>query len=270
MRVAEAVHVAAFSFFFLVLAFQWTALPAARRRRVLLLGSGGLAVTLGGLFTPAPVRDWIPAALMLVVYQQAGAFFIRVDRPFQAALLELDARWAAPILRALARGGPVGLMVVFWCELSYLLCYAVIPLSLGALYALDLSDRTDFFWGVVLISTYGCYAMLPFIQTMPPRVLGEPWVPTLRASAVRRLNLWLLRNASIHANTFPSAHAAAAVSAALVLLAVAPAAVGAGFAVLALGITAGTFVGRYHYLSDALLGLAYAVGVFAAAVIGIR
>jgi len=95
--------------------------------------------------------------------------------------------------------------------------------------------------------------LLPFLPTSPPRVL-EPPIP---AAGVRRLNQWLVRNASIQANTFPSAHVASTMSAALVLVLVLPV---AGWVVLgvALAIAAGAVLGRYHYLADVILGAALA------------
>src|SRR6516164_7287765 len=98
----------------------------------------------------------------------------------------------------------------------------MIPMSIGTLYLLRLARHSDSFWIVVLISTYISYGALPFLQTLPPRMLEEPWLAPLPRSPVRRFNLWILRNASIHANTFPSAHVAASTAAALVLTNVAP------------------------------------------------
>ena len=115
---------------------------------------------------------------------------------------------------------------------------------------------------MVLVSTYLSYGMLPFLQTLPPRMLAEPWLEPLPLSPVRRFNLWILRNASIHANTFPSAHVAASTAAALVLTSLAPWPTGLLFLVIAAGITFGTFAGRYHYSADAVVGSAVAVIVF--------
>src|SRR5690242_19560117 len=96
------------------------------------------------------------------------------------------------------------------------------PMSMGALYVLRLARHADYFWTVVLIPTYLSYGMLPWLQALPPRMLEEPWRRPLPANPVRAFNLWLLRHASIHANTFPSAHVAASAAAALVLVWLAP------------------------------------------------
>jgi membrane-associated phospholipid phosphatase len=85
-------------------------------------------------------------------------------------------------------------------------------------------------------------------------MLDETWLPKSPPLPLRRLNLWLLRNASIHANTFPSAHAASSSGAALALAYLAPWPVGVVFGALAAGIGFGTLCGRYHYVLDAVAG----------------
>jgi hypothetical protein len=268
MRAAEWIHIVVFSFF---VALSWTRkLPARRRSKVTWIGVAGLGATLIAAFLlprllPAlavsVVRDWLPAALVLLVYWQAGEFFMKVDQRFQDCLERIDARMAAPLLHWLARSY-LGNWTAAYLELAYLLCYPMIPMSIGTLYLLRLARHADSFWVVVLISTYLSYGMLPFLQTLPPRMLEEPWLEPLPLSPVRRFNLWILRNASIHANTFPSAHVAASTAAALVLTSLAPWPTGLLFLVIAAGITFGTFAGRYHYSADAVVGSAVAVIVF--------
>ena len=68
------------------------------------------------------IRDWLPAVLMLVVYKQAGEFFVRVDREFQERLLQIDSLILAPLLRWLSILR-IGKFVVMCLELAYLLCY---------------------------------------------------------------------------------------------------------------------------------------------------
>jgi membrane-associated phospholipid phosphatase len=234
------------------------------------IGLGGLSATLiaaKGLplvlspLAASVVRDWLPAALVLFVYWQAGEFFLRVDEKFQAWLGRLDERIAAPLLRWLARSR-LGAAVAAYLELAYLLCYAMIPMSLAALYMLRLARHADYFWAVVLTSTYLSYGMLPFIQTLPPRMLPEPWLTPLPVNPVRTFNLWILRHASIHANTFPSAHVAASIAAALVLVRLTPWGVGLAFGAIAAGIAFGTFAGRYHYAGDSIAGALVATAVF--------
>ncbi len=100
--------------------------------------------------------------------------------------------------------------------------------------------------------------MLPWVQTRPPRALeaGDPWPSSFRA-----LNLRLLGATSIQVNTFPSGHAAEALTAALLVLG-APAGIMVLMFVAALAVSAGAVLGRYHYLADALAGWGVAAGVF--------
>lgn len=268
MRAAEGIQIVVFSFF---IALAWVrGLPMQRRAKVTRIGIAGLGATITGAYLlprllPAlavsVVRDWLPAALVLLVYWQAGEFFMKVDQRFQDQLESIDARMVAPLLRYLSRHR-TGAWIAAYLELAYLLCYPMIPMSVGTLYVLRLARYADSFWIVVLISTYLSYGVLPFLQTLPPRMLAETWLEPLPSSPVRRFNLWILRHASIHANTFPSAHVAASTGAALVLASLAPWPVALVFLAIAAGIGVGTFAGRYHFSADAVVGSAVAAIVF--------
>jgi PAP2 superfamily len=268
MRAAEAIHIVVFTFF---LSLAWIrSLPPARRMKVTGIGLAGLSVTIAAAWlvpsvlpalAASVVRDWVPATLVLLVYWQAGAFFVKIDQGFQDRLERIDEQIVGPLLRSVSHRR-IGLWIGTYCELAYLLCYPMIPMSMATLYLLRLARYADSFWTVVLVSTYLSYGVLPFVQTLPPRLLAEPWLEPLPLNPVRRFNLWILRHASIHANTFPSAHVAASVGAALVLTSLAPLPIGLVFSVVAVGITIGTFAGRYHFFADAVSGAAIAVIVF--------
>jgi hypothetical protein len=268
MRAAELIHIVVFCFF---VSLAWIrALPLRRRAKVTGIGIAGLGATLTAWWllprllpalAASVVRDWLPAALVLLVYWQAGEFFMKVNQRLEDRLEQIDARMVAPLFRCLSRRR-AGMWIAAWLELAYLLCYPMIPMSMGTLYLLRMARYADFFWTVVLVSTYLSYAALPFLQTLPPRMLDEPWLEPLPATSVRRFNLWILRHASIHANTFPSAHVAASSGAALVLVSLAPWPVGLAFLAIAAGIAVGTFAGRYHFAADAVAGSAVAAMVF--------
>ena len=114
----------------------------------------------------------------------------------------------------------------------------------------------------MLPATYSCYVILPFIQALPPRLLGQE--PGLDApNPVRRLNLSILHCASIQVTTFPSAHVAATVAASFTLLEAVPLA-GVVFLCISLSIAVASVLGRYHYAADVILGIAVALVVFAA------
>jgi hypothetical protein len=272
MRAAEWINALVFSF---LTALAWVRpLPAARRAKATGLGAAGLGVTLIGAWllpgmltalAASVARDWLPAALVLLVYWEAGAFFVRVDREFQAKLERLDRRLVAPVLLWLARSRS-GRAIAAYLEFAYLFCYPMVPLGLGALYWLRMGRAADSFWTVVLTATYASYCMVPFIQTLPPRMIDEAGVAKPPATGVRESNLWILQHASIHANTFPSAHVAASIACALFLVRV-NAAVGLVFLFVAISISLGAVLGRYHYAADAILGAAAAIAALLAELI---
>lgn len=114
------------------------------------------------------------------------------------------------------------------------------------------------FWTVILVTDYVCFAMLPWIQTRPPRALepDDPW-----RSSLRRFNLCLLGTASIRVNTFPSGHAAEALAAAL-LVSNAPYAVVVWMLFNTLAVSMGAVLGRYHNAADAFAGWLVALAVW--------
>jgi hypothetical protein len=267
MRAAEWINAVVFSFFILL---AWvTRLPARRRAVVTVIGAAALAVTWFSarvavrLFPPlaaSVVRDWIPAALLLFVYWQAGQFFVRVDHWAQRLLLRVDEDIVLPALARVARR-PGGRPLLQYLEFAYLFCYPMVPFALAALYLLRQGGQADRFWSVVLVSSYACYVVVPFIQTLPPRSVAARQTEALPATGLRRFNLWILRNASIQANTFPSAHVAASLSCALVLLRL-DWAVGSVFLAIAVSIALGAVAGRYHYAADAIAAALLAGAVF--------
>lgn len=270
LRAAEWINLAAFSW---SIALAWSRdLPAVRRRKITAIGGAALAVTLfasqvlpgiAPRLAASVARDWIPYLLLLMFYWQSGQFVTRADVDFEAALLRLDRRLVAPPLEWCARHR-AGAWILAYLELAYLFCYASMPLGLVALYLLRLGRDAGYFWTVVLLPTYFSYGLLPFIQTRPPRVLGEKFRVPIPSGKVRAFNLWILRHASIHANTFPSAHVSSTTACAFVLLAVAPGWVGLIFLWVAISIALGAVAGRYHYAADAILGMLVALAAFLA------
>jgi membrane-associated phospholipid phosphatase len=266
MRAAELVNVVAFTFLTGLACLR--PLPLYRRARAVAMGGLGLSLiwvaqSLGRFLPPLAVsviRDWLPSPLLLMVYWQAGQFFLHPDGEFQSRLLRLDTKLVDPVLRWLAGGRARG-WVASYLEIAYLLCYPLVPFALGALYLLHKGRYADQFWAAVLPPTDLCYLMVPFIQTLPPRMLAAG--PAARGGRVRTLNLGILRHVSIQANTFPSAHVAASLAAALVLFAASPW-VAWLFLMVAISIACGAVIGRYHYAADAILGAALAIAVFLA------
>jgi membrane-associated phospholipid phosphatase len=271
LRVAEWINLLAF-LSFVALAWRRRYLDRPRRAKITAIGAAGLGVTLFvALILPHLVpplaasvsRDWLPYPLLLLFYWQGGQFVTRADIWFEARLERLDRRLVPPVLEWCATNR-LGLWFLGFLELAYLFCYASMPFGLAALYLLHKGGDADHFWTVVVLAAYGSYGMLPFIQMRPPRMLGEKWSGLVPSSKVRAFNLWVLRHASIHANTFPSGHVASSTACALILLRIAPLWVGLLFLLLAIGIALGAVVGRYHYAADAIAGALTAAIVFLA------
>jgi membrane-associated phospholipid phosphatase len=229
--------------------------PGARMRA--LAGSAvGILVTAASAWAhpDAFLHGWLlPPILLLLGYWMSGLLFVapmpRAERTLQAIDRALAVRWwSANVPRWVAE----------LLELAYGGIYVVIPLALALHLTVTPFPDSDRFWTVVLVTDYVCFAVLPWIQTRPPRVLesGEPW----RAS-FRSMNVRLLGAASIQVNTFPSGHAAEALAAAL-LVWDAPTVVVTWMMMCALAVSAGAVLGRYHYAADAVAGWIVAIVVW--------
>jgi membrane-associated phospholipid phosphatase len=148
-------------------------------------------------------------------------------------------------------------------EVSYLFCYPLVPLGLLTLYAVGQRNHAAGFWLVVLIATYLCYAITPFVPAYPPRDLAGGQPAPAQTGKTRVFNRWILKHGSIHAISFPSAHVASSFAVSLALLHYAPI-MGLIFLFISIWISLGAVVGRYHYALDVLAGAATALGAFLA------
>ncbi len=264
MRPGDTITLAAL--LFLVVVGRLRPVSGKQRRQIAglgLLGTGLIAATqLLAEHFPASARavgDWLPCLLMLIVYWQAGRFFGTPNEKLQSWLLAFDRRRLGTLLDHWASQRNTTWIGSYF-ELAYLLCYALIPLGVGVLYWANRRSAIDLYWGIVLPASYLCYVAVPFTQTLPPRLLPCAASSSLAKQKIRSVNLFILRHASIHLNTFPSAHVASTVGASLVLMRFVPAA-GVVFLLIALSIATGAVVGRYHYALDVILGALLAVGM---------
>ena len=261
IRPAELINA---SFFSLFVALAWLRrLPPRGRAKATLIGVAGNAVILAATHLssvlPPPVdsiiRDWLPAPLMLCAYWQAGAFVGKPNDLLQNKLEDLDRRFLAVLpLTRLYRYAFLG----SYLEFAYLLCYPMIPLGMGILYAEHLAHRAEQYWLAILPPTYLCHLTLPFASALPPRLLSVEQAGLQDRHSIRRLNLWILQRLSIRVISLPSAHVAMTMAASLVLLRLVPTA-GYLFIVLSVSIAVGAVAGRYHYAVDVFLGGALAV-----------
>jgi membrane-associated phospholipid phosphatase len=247
-------------------------LPLRRRWIVTSLAAAAITIVAAGRFSASflsanrrPIlRDCLTTALFLVPYWQTGQFFLRPNLKIQERLLTFD-RWLLPGIAP--KSGTERTPTGFLLEVSYLFCYPLVPLSLLTLYIAGLRGKVESFWLVVLVSTYICYAVTPFVPAFPPRSLisdqADLSVPVEDTNKGRTFNRWILKHGSIHAISFPSAHVASAVAIALVFLRYSLP-LGVIFLVVAVLISLGAVAGRYHYALDVLLGAATACAVFLA------
>lgn len=240
-------------------------LPLRRRWNITLLAIGPFAAVMVARSTAAVLpqlyvsvlRDWLTVALFLVPYWQTGQFFQAPNHRIEQRLLAFD-RWLMPQTAGTSGTARTGLGLVL--EVAYLFCYPLVPLGLLVLYGGGQRIHTGSFWLVVLIATYLCYAVTPFVPAFPPRDLAGSQ-PVAQVGKARIFNRWILKHGSIHAISFPSAHVASTFAVSLVLLRFMPIA-GLVFLFISVWISLGAVVGRYHYALDVLLGAVTALGVF--------
>jgi len=211
-------------------------------------------------FARSVVRDWLPAALLLVPYWQAGQFFTGPDERIQKWLAQTDEK-ALHVLRRIVGSSENGGWARYF-ETAYLMCYPLVPIGLVALYLGHHRAAADFYWIVVVLASDICFAVTIFVPALPPRLVpGQTVEFGVAANEVRKLNLEVLNRGSIQAITFPSAHVASTTAVALVLTRFMPV-TGAILMVIAASIAIGAFLGRYHYFFDVALGAIEAAAVF--------
>ena len=198
----------------------------------------------------------MPLVYLLVGYWLPALTVREPNVWFEQRLLDIDRRlFGADGLTRFERNAPRA--IIEYLELAYLLCYAVVPAGYACLLlAGHGADTIDRFWSIVLLASFLCYGLLPWIPTRAPRAI-EPDRGGGRAS-IRHLNMAVLNQASVQWNTFPSGHTAASVATALAVAVDMPLA-GAVLGVVAGSIAAGSVVGRYHYAADAITGALMAI-----------
>jgi membrane-associated phospholipid phosphatase len=173
------------------------------------------------------------------------------------AVEERFLRWDRQLYRAGLSGfvaaAPRALLELL--ELAYLLCFVFVPGGMLILVMSGAAAAADYFWTVVLASELGSFAMLPWVQTRPPRDLEPPDAINRRGLIMRRVNQFTVHRTSIGFNTFPSGHVAGALATALVVSEALPR-LQLPMMTGALLIAASTVIGRYHYAVDAVAGAA--------------
>lgn len=254
MRVSEWVAFLYFVYLLLVAAFKT---PWPRRKRAL-AGSAAAAVT---SLVPATfpdtdlarlARDWLPAIELTIGYWLSGWYFAAPMKGLEARLLGWD--W-----RVLGRDGGASLvktlprLVVEVFELAYVVCFLFVPSGMLILALAGHESAGDRFWTLVLLSEFGSFAVLPWIQTRPPRSIETRIGIEQRPLLLRGVNRFMVRNTSIGVNTFPSGHVAGALATAIAVSEVIPA-MAPWLLAIVLIIALAAVLGRYHYFVDAVAG----------------
>jgi membrane-associated phospholipid phosphatase len=193
----------------------------------------------------------VPSLAVLVCYWLSGAFFVAPMVRVEQALLRLDRALVHGIVRRY-RSAPGTVREVV--ELAYLFVYAVVPAGAVVLVFGGRVGELDRYWTAVFAAELVCFAVLPWVQTRPPRAVESSFASVERPGWVRRLNLAVLRRGSIQVNTIPSGHAASSTAVAFSVATTMPQA-GWPFIILAAGIAVATVLGRYHYVADTVLGV---------------
>lgn len=246
----------AFGYFLAFAVAAWTT-PGGRERAWRATAASlamALIVGLAAAWLPLWVRAWLGHLYLVTGYWVPALAAVRPESgAFEQWLVNADAAWQRRLVlvpRWLAHVG----------EVSYLLCYPIVPAAFVSVWVAGSVADIDRFWVAVLIAGFTCYVTLPWLAARPPRLL-----PSDRATpdGLARLNAAVLARASHGLTTFPSGHVAVSTAAALTLVSVSlPLAM--VFAGIAAGIALGAAAGRYHYVVDVITGSA--VGLLAALV----
>ena len=217
------------------------------------------------------IRDWYPFPLVLLTYREMGWF----AQPHLSTKLEdswvvWDRALLAGGLRAVIES--LGPAIPAVLELSYMLVYALGPLSMAALFLYRRRERADEFLFLFLIGVLAAYGQFPFWPSEPPRTVFPGQDFPAYTSPFRRFNWWYLSSQGIHTSVFPSAHVSGAFSAAFGMMRCLPEHpwVGRALLVTAVLIATATVYGRYHYFADAAAGFAVALAALGISVIRSR
>jgi membrane-associated phospholipid phosphatase len=216
------------------------------------------------------LRDWIPIACTLAAYREMNWFTPALrDHHLERAWIIWDRRLLdAGHLRAAIES--LGALLPSVLEISYVLVYAVAPISLTILFLNSPKnlrrERVNIFWFAYLAGTLAAYALFPYFPSDPPRtVFHGSDLPTI-LTVFRRFNLAILGEYGIHSSVFPSAHVSSAFACAWGLLLAMPDRRRFGWTLAAYAalVAVATIYGRYHFAADATAGLAISLLAFTA------
>jgi membrane-associated phospholipid phosphatase len=233
-----------------------------------------VAIIIAGLVwalstTQSLARDCVPVVWTYVAYREMNWFApLTRDYHLEKTWIVWD-RWLLDGLHLRAAIESAGILLPAYFEMCYALVYLVTPISLAAIIYYGRRDRVNQFWLAYLAGTLGTYLLFPYFLSEPPRTVFAGQDLPHAVTAIRSFNLWIAQNYGIHSSVFPSAHVAAALSAAWGLLITLPQRkrLGLSMAVYGSSVALGALYGRYHYLADVVSGIAMSFVGLAAALI---
>ena len=194
---------------------------------------------------PFAARAWLGHAYLVAGYFIPSLLVAgRQPGAFEAWLVRSEdwwKRWRVPLPRLAAVA----------VELSYLLCYVLVPAAFLVVFLAGTRADIDRFWTAVLVSGFACYGTLPWLIARPPRAIAA--AREAQEGSLHGMNVLVLTRVSHGHNTFPSGHVAVSTAAAVVVCGVVTLA-GAALLVISAGIAVGAIAGRYHYTIDVVLG----------------
>ena len=212
-------------------------------------GQGGSALLLG-------LRGFFPLPLVLLAYREMGWFAQPMgSHDLENSWIALD-RVVLPVIQPAIEF--FGLLIPSVLEMAYSLASPTPLVAVILLTAMKRQDRLDAFWFSFLLGAFMSYSLFPYFPSEPPRTIfpldNVPGFNTI----FRQFNFDMLSGYGIHTSVFPSAHVSAEFGAAIGLWSALPNRrwLWGSFLVLACLITVATVYGRYHYVVDALAGLA--------------
>jgi len=234
--------------------------PLTWRRRGLVLAIAASAIAAIGANARADVpllRQWAPAATILIGYYASALLFVAPSTRIEAWLAAWDrrllgepstrfAKWPRPLLAVL--------------EIAYMGCFILIGAGFLILVLAGHAAAADRYWSLVVAAEFGSFAPLAFIQTRPPWALERK--PVLADRVIHDLAERMVTTFTIRVNTFPSGHVAGSLAVAIAVGEILPLA-GAVLLAAAILIALATIVGRYHYCLDALAGAALVAAIVA-------
>ena len=257
-------ELAAAIFFAYATAWAWI-LPVGTPIRLRMVAVNALVIAAACLAQRWPpsrtviiVRDWAPAALILLAYKEMGWLAVpQTSFAFENYWVQWDRRlltdWG--LKASIEAGGP---LIPGFLEFCYLMVYLVIPAALAAVYWHGEREHIERLTLPLFIACLCTYGLFPFFPSdTPRRVFPDDLVPSFQ-TVFRQVNWWLCEGAGIHTSVFPSGHVSSGIACAFGLRRAVPQARRTFwlFALLAAGIFLATIYGRYHYAIDSVAGAA--------------